>query len=424
MWWLLGVAFGHETHETQDAVLRDGLLWLVSPDGTTLSAIDLAAGVERFEISLGAPDLAAVIHDLGEHRLLVQSPSQYTTVDLTLGQVIAQRPAPGEWTFVWQSMGAVGLRSPCRFTPISREDGRQLGELLAPRTYRWSGEFDEDGRSFSGCYGDFEVLGAARGLSLYFASALDDSPLPVVLAIDTAGVERWRSRSLCRTSPPPLGAGVAPDGLLCWVTERDRPGSLTVRAFSCETGKVRFETPMTIDAKTAYDELVTGFVPTPPSILVSSRGRATALTPEGKVRWSRSQTDDVLVVPTGLVTPNYPLALDAFHSIESVSPATGERLEHLLAPDGSEIRISARGTPEIALAGGTSDRGGARVAAPEVFVFIRDRSGSRALLRGQEVLSLPADGWVIGEHRNEEHTWLVVAQPREGKPDLVLILED
>src|SRR4029079_11693587 len=94
-----------------------------------------------------------------------------------------------------------------------------------------------------------------------------------------------------------------------------------------------------------------------------------------------------------------------------------ERLE----PIAGQL-VVVRGELTVLPQGATSDRGGAMVQAPRVFRFLRDAHGSRAELGGRTVLSLPGDGWVLGEHRSARGTWLIVTEIVPGAPDRVHIL--
>src|SRR5262249_54791716 len=154
-----------------------------------------------------------------------------------------------------------------------------------------------------------------------------------------SGTERWRRAEPACSGCASLGAGVAPDASLCWTTRRE--GSLAiVRSFSCKTGALTFERSLPLDPGTAYEGLVTGFVPSPPGILVVAKGRATVLAPTGEPRWEREVGPGVLLLPTGARVASFPLALSPFQTLERVDPATGTALGRELVAPGREVRVS------------------------------------------------------------------------------------
>src|SRR5262245_58729490 len=105
-------------YDALDAIVRGPTLFLVDPDGTTLRAVALDTGAVRFTAPLGPTESAALIHDLGEGRLLVQTSHRFVTVDAATGAVVAARDSSPGWKFVWRTMGACALRSECTFEPI------------------------------------------------------------------------------------------------------------------------------------------------------------------------------------------------------------------------------------------------------------------------------------------------------------------
>jgi hypothetical protein len=398
--------------EALDAVIRGGLLVMVSADGTALVGLELETGEPRWRTPLGPPAQAAVVHELAPGTLLVQTPTHYVAVTASTGAVLSTRPAPGRWEFVWRGMGGCALRSECGLTPISCEDGRPLGPPIEAEG-QWMHYIESDelgGHSSQSprCTGELEVLGAGAGWSLYQA---DDE----VLAIDPQGATRWRSPSLGCRSCAALGRGVAPDASLCWTTDRPSSEEIVVRAFSCTDGTAAFTRALPIEPA-PYEGVVTGWIPEPPSILVVTPGRALALSPSGEPRWSRSLGPGVLPVPAGLRVQSFPLALP-FRTLEPADPATGLALRREPVPARHEVRVAPDGSLGVVRQGSTSDRAGHPVAAPERFTFVRDDAGSRVLLEGRTVLRLPGDGWVVGEHVSAQGAWLVVAEPRAGQPD-------
>lgn len=106
-----------------DAVTEEGALVYVAADGQSVRALDLASETARWEVVLkeAGSVRTALISKLAPHRLLVQVPGRYFTIDMTRG-LVASRPGPNIWTFLWRGSGACALRSPCLFQPISCAD--------------------------------------------------------------------------------------------------------------------------------------------------------------------------------------------------------------------------------------------------------------------------------------------------------------
>jgi hypothetical protein len=403
-----------EPVEALDAVVRDGLLVMVTADGTELVALELETDRERWKVPLGPPAQAAIVHELDPGVLLVQTPTRYVAVQASTGDLLSTREAPAHWEFVWRGMGGCALGSECGMMPISCTDGRPLGPpLIGDRVWTHYLESDEDGgrRSESlRCLGELEVLGAGAGWSLYQVGE-------EIVAFDPQGNERWRKSERACPNCAALGRGMAPDARLCWTAARPSDTEVVVRAFSCREGTMAFVRSLSIQPA-PYEGVVTGWIPEPPSVLVVSPGQAVALSPAGALRWSRPLGPGVMPVPAGLRLPSFPLVLP-FRTLEPVDPATGRTLRSEPVPAGHEVRVAASGSLQVVPQGSTTDRAGSRVPAPEVFSFVRDPAGSRVLLEERTVLRLPGDGWVLGEHRSSRGTWLVVTEFRPGQPDRV-----
>ena len=370
------------TFSALDAVVREGAVVFVVADGTEARSVDVATGVERWRAPLGAASQLAIIHDLGGGRLFVQVPGRATTLDAATGRVVAARAASRDWEFVHHGMGGCALRSDCALAPIACEDGRPLGPPLVGQS-EWIQESDEHGNmrgDSQRCDADASVLAIAGELTLFVARNLEHGPTgTVVRAIDAGGRTRWSAAAPACAQCAPLGGGASPDGRLCWTTDRAHEGEALVRGFDCATGQVRFSRALSIDRATAYAGLVTGFVPTPPSILVVARGSVTTLAPNGATRWTRAIPVDAIALPIGLRVASFPLALEGFRAIVHVDATTGATVRAEQLAEGRELRVGDDSAIAVVRAGATGDRGGARVPAPEVFSFVRDRAGSHAL---------------------------------------------
>ena len=407
--------------EALDAVVREGVVVSVAPDGRAVAALDLATATERWRVSLAGPADAAVIHDLGRGRVLVQAAGRYTTIDTSTGERIAVREAPASWTFVHRGMGGCALRGECSLSPVSCDDGRPLGAaLLGDR--RWIHTPRQDDGPSPRCMGDLDVL-AATDASVLVSSRT--SQAPIVTAIDEGGSVLWRSSDPACASCAPLGAGAAPDGALCWTTDRRSATEAIVRGFDCATGAVRFAHPIALGDRDRSSEIVTGWSGSGPrpALLVQAGRRAIALSVDGERLWHRPLPAGTLANLPALRVPSYPLAIDGVDAIAHLDPATGETLRTREVASGREVRIASDGTIAVVREGSTFDRGGARVPPPEIFAFARAPTGSRATIGDREVLALPGDGWVLGEHREGERAWLVVAEARQGRPDRVHVLQ-
>ncbi|HJL15372.1 MAG TPA: PQQ-binding-like beta-propeller repeat protein [Sandaracinaceae bacterium LLY-WYZ-13_1] len=399
-----------------DAVVRDGRIVLVEPDGAHVRAVDVETGEVRWRAPTHVTPDAAVIHDLGEGHLLIQLPSRLVTVDVATGRVLAEREGLRGWRFVFRNAGACALNGECDFAPIACDDGRPLGPTLSLRVDEWS--HFEGGSYEVVCGGERRVIGRAGSLSLY---VVETEEPPEVVAIADDGTVRWRDAGVACEACAPLGVGVSPDGSLCWTSDATER-SLVVRAFDCATGRPRFSHGAPIpDGHRA----VVGWVESPPGLLVSvasasGPGRATRLSVEGDERWSRDLAAGTLGVTEGLVVSSHPVALAGVERVARLRGRDGAVLE-AEAAGGRDLR-AVEGTLRFVPSGGSSERGGARVPPLRVFRFERDRGGSRALLGGRPVLELPGDGWVLAEHRSGERAWLVVAEDRGDRPDRVHVL--
>ena len=406
--------------EALDAVTEDGALIYVARDGRTVCAMDLASGAERWQVELQGVDKvqAAVLHKLAPHRLLLQVPGRYFALDVTHG-LLSSRSGPPDWTFVWRGGGACALRSPCVLQPISCDDGRALGPALHERDGREM--FGEHDSARPICISNPGVLGTAKGLSLYLESHLRDAEdAAVVLAVDSTGKQAWRSSSPACRSCAQLGFGAATDGSLCWTTQLGE-GKAILNGFDCATGQALFTRELPQEPA-MMRQVVTGWTPEPTGLLFVGSGRAQLIAKDGKDRWVRAMAPGVLPLPRGLKLPSsYPLALDWVTSVERVDAATGKKIS-TEALGRNELRIAADGSPLILPAGGTSDRGGAFVAAPRLFRFTRDPAGSRVELGGKLKLKTSGDAWVLGEHWTAQEVILVVAASRKGGPDQIYII--
>ena len=191
--------------------------------------------------------------------------------------------------------------------------------------------------------------------------------------------------------------------------------------FDCATGHPLFTRELPQET-TKIRQVMTGWVREPGGVLFVGSGRAQLITQDGKDRWVRATEVGVLPLPRGLKLPSsYPLALDWITRVERIDPATGKKIS-AKALGRNELRIAEDGSPLILPAGGTSDRGGAFVAAPRLFRFTRDPAGSQVVLGGKLLLETPGDAWVLGEHWTAQEVILVVAASRKGEPDQVHIL--
>lgn len=216
-----------------------------------------------------------------------------------------------------------------------------------------------------------------------------------------------------------MGTGVASDGSVCWTTQSLDDATLSLRAFDCASGRALFERRLARDGGGRHPEIVTGWVPRR-GLFIASGHHATLVGPTGRELWSRPAALDTLVVPEGLRTSSYPIALDGFAAIERVSAATGSSLG-IERADGGEVRADEG---EIALVAGstTTDRGGGTAGALSHFTFVRASTGSHADVAGQPVLSLPGDAWPLGEHVATEGAFLVVTETREGRADCLHVV--
>ena len=141
-----------------------------------------------------------------------------------------------------------------------------------------------------------------------------------------------------------------------------------------------------------------------------------------RLRWVRATEPGVFPTPRGLKLLSwYPLALDWVTRVERVALATGKKTSAEVL-GRNKLRIAEDGSPLILPAGGTTDRGGAFVAAPRLFRFTRDPAASQVVLGGKLVLRTPGDARVLGERGTAQQVILVVAASRKGEPDQVHIL--
>jgi len=410
------------TLEALDAVVRGSVLYAVDPDGTSVRAIDLATDAVKFVAPIGTTENAALVHDLGRDRILVQTPHRLVTIDTTSGSVVFERPIDPGWRFVWRSAGACALRWACDFEPIDCATGRPIGQAFHGtyshrRRVELGGEHHPDTPH---CESDFEVLGRAGDLSIFAAGPVR-TPLVTdekeLFAIASDGSVRWHRADLACVWCAPLGSGVADDGSLCWSSAVASETSIVVRAFDCASGRPRFTANAAREPTARDPELVTGWVHGAGLFLLEPT-RARLLAPNGRPRWSRSVGRTVFVAPESATYSYYPLSLPAFETIEYVRVATGATTR-TASSEGRDLRIDDEGRVAFQGRGQAGNRAGGPAPTLELFSFDRTPTRSAASFGGREVLTVPGDAWAIGEARIPSGVVLAVVEPNEGHPDRV-----
>ncbi|MBX3248373.1 MAG: hypothetical protein KF901_14435 [Myxococcales bacterium] len=418
----------HIVFEARDATLRGELLLYVSPGGDALVGYDLERRGERWRVSLveharstdeDVPNAElALIHALEGTRVLVQTQQRFVTVDTPSGERVADRPAPIGWRFVWRNHGACALRTDCAFEPISCEDGAPLGApLFGQRTHRYHRLDGSRGRASSHCESPFRVVGGARGLSFYLAGTMEE---PTLIARDAQGAERWRSGQVSCGTCGAFDVGVHPEEDLCWTVRYERP-SARLRAFTCSTGRLRFERSFE-GAAERFPATMTGAVTSPVGVFVQGAHEAWLLDPSGQAIWHRRGIDvHTLLVPEHLRVSEPGDGLSDFSRIERVRSTDGALIAEETA-EGPFVVIADGGQVSLGRDRTSSDRSGRAAAPLDVFTFRRDRGGSEARVGERVVLRTEGDAWSLGEHGGEREAWLVVAEPRSNAPDRVHIL--
>jgi len=389
--------------EAQDAMVRGQRLVYVDATGTALVARDLATDREAWRVPLGEPAAASVLHVLDEDVVMVQQLGQaYTSVDTSTGDVVHQRSSPRRWTFVHRGMGGCGLVSDCALQPIDCRDGRPLGALLGGPTVK----FWIDGQHTDPvCTDEPTVWGAAAGMTLVRDTGGNE---PRVVALGPDG-PLWSSPHPSCDDCEPVGAGIAPDGSLCWSTDRVGDERVEVKAFSCTTGALGFQGTWAVTRRSPYVGVLVGWAPGL-LLVVHGRGAVAIDGATGQQRWRTELPAGELAVVPGLRLPSWPLDLAA-DSLVELDPASGAVTRRHAVADGQVVNVVG-GELRIEPVGRSGGRGGGQHVAPLVqFAFERGRERSVARHDGVVIGHWPGDAWVVGEVAGDPG-WLVVNEVR------------
>lgn len=412
--------------EALDAIVRGPTLYAVDPSGRTLRAIALDTGAVRFTTPLGQAESHALISELGQSRLLVQTPHRFVTVDTTNGNVVHTRDLAMPWSFVWRAAGACALRSECTFEPIDCRTGAPLGPPLRG-TYSHRMPIEPSDDAGEHCESDFDVIGRAGELSLYLVGPLSSpnarsredpraSQTREVIAIHDSGATRWRSTEVGCASCTRHGFGVASDGSLCWTSESGGMSS-ELKAFDCASGQKRFSQRLQHPRPYRDPELLTAWVPGR-GLFALDAARVRLFAPNGRVLWSRAAAADHALVPSGALFPPYAIEIPGLRVIEHVDAANGATLR-TEAADGRVIRIGPDGTLSFTAGLRGGERGGGDPGPITRFTFERARTQSRALVNGRAVLTIAGDAVALGELAGETQSVLAVAEYRGERPDRI-----
>lgn len=423
------------------AVVRDGVLFVVSADTLSVSATSLATQQElwRTPVRTGPAGLTELTVTSAT-RLLVHAGNTLLSLDRGSGRVLARHAvrwnSGSQRAHIWQSRGACAIVGDCYFQPIECALGTPLGPALDGPEMTIHDSFNSDSSTMCLMH-EHQVIGVTERAVLFAVSAnafesRADGTVLVARSLNT-GRELFRN-PLAANSVGYSVMGMSADRRRVFYSYRAPNQRITVLVHDAQTGA------------RLWEYLSPNAQPNAQPLMMINTTSAFGLLlhhPSGayeywhldlqrrRVQWRSQGGDRVLVLPsTALLEDEDIIRLGNYQQISWFSEGTGQRVSQLAVPEGQFLRPSVQGTGyEISTEPLGWDSNGAlmqRSAQPMVFDVIRGSSvppvhGAQVYVRQSAlpVAELAEDGWWLGETRAANRVISAVFEWRRTGPATV-----
>jgi len=408
-----------------DAIVHGGVLVVLEPNLLIVTGRSMhdAQALWHTSFQPKAEGLHSLMR-LGAERALVRTGRSLTVLEVADGRTVAKHfQGTADRRFLWERAGACGLRGDCSMQLIDCESAAPMAEPLAADHSKMRRFVGLDGQHHdTGCFGfDVDLLGRSGDIIVYFARAVRGAGHDRSFGMDArTGKLAWRSPDYGCGSCLGLERGMSPDGRHCWVAESDQ-----IRAFDCQTGKLRFKRRLPDVQATVWAGDGGG------GIFVLGDDVATLLDPRsGAPQWQVTVPAGALALPVGAKLFNlfdvaFPMGDRSVLALLDLS--TGREVSRLPMTRGSAVLTAPDGRIVVRQDGMERDHTGQLIPSPDGPALIVDRGRSpgtvagppdQAVVRTQSgtiIDRIDADAWTIGQARVAEEVYVAVLVAREPR---------